>query len=160
MAVGYAPSTLRSMSAQFAAAATNDTRGRCPHITLLLTLGEPNHPAVKTRKELFHIWQYLARRHTDKVQLSRAWITARTALQTTDTTKEGLEGYWAKVNGPMGATIGTLLDLKWQPVSFFKKRPVVSIKETYSACFRTPTQPVSTAHSEKLAEIQTGVSNT
>jgi hypothetical protein len=39
-----------------------------------------------------------------------------------------------------------------QPASFFKKRPVFSIKETYSAGFPTPSQRVCKAHGKKLAK--------
>jgi hypothetical protein len=39
-----------------------------------------------------------------------------------------------------------------QPASFFQKRPVVSVKETYPAGFPKPCQRVSKAHSKKLAK--------
>ena len=56
---------------------------------------------------------------------------------------------------PSQRVSSVFLSTNWRarnPASFFRKRPAVSIKETYSAGFPKPCQRVSKAHSKKLAK--------
>lgn len=108
-AVGYSPTMLKNINSQMALAVSNSTKGKCPITSIALALGDANLPEMKSRIQLFRMWQWVVRNEKDKIQLAKAWVDCRCLL-------EANPNPWSIVKAPMGAVIQTPIGIGWYPV--------------------------------------------
>ena len=111
-ATGMAPSQLSEVRAMAAASVSTDVRGQCATTNIWLHLGPRHDPAIKMPLEQIKMWFHILGR-SDLSELSRAWWSAKLDLSRA-------EHEWSMIKGPMGATIGTLRDAGWNPVTALK----------------------------------------
>ena len=107
--MGVNPSLLTHMRAQAACAVSTCTKGQCPTTLIWLGLGREQDPAIKVPCDQIRMWLYLAPK-ADQVLISKAWWRMKIDFFTSSMP-------WSKVKGPLGATIGTLDSIGWNPIT-------------------------------------------
>ena len=106
--LGLGPARLRGLRATMAKCTGSWHPGSCTTTTLALQLGPGADPALYLPVEILQAWLgLLASTPLSAGALATAW------RRTVRRVSQGRR--WAKVRGPMGATISTLLDLGWGP---------------------------------------------
>ena len=106
------PSTLRDLRALAAAAVSTNVKGQCATTCIWLHLLPQHDPAVKMLLEQIKMWFWLLGQ-TDPRLIEKAWIKAKADLASSSYN-------WNMVKGPLGATIGTLRETGWNPISPYK----------------------------------------
>eukprot|EP00972_Heterocapsa_arctica_P006627 969641-Heterocapsa_arctica.AAC.1 len=86
-------------------------RGTCATTVIRMIYGESRDPLVKARTQLLSMWvRHMAKNRDHRTAAVKFWHRSRQQL--------GDDGYhWNRVKGPMAATIATLIDIGWQPLS-------------------------------------------
>jgi len=108
-AYGMDPASLANLRAMASNAVTSQCHGQCATTAIWLHLGLYHDPAVKVPLEQIKMWFYLLKQQ-DRTEISRAWWQAKAEILTA-------HRKWSVVRGPMGATIATLDEAGWNPVS-------------------------------------------
>jgi hypothetical protein len=111
-ALGAAPSHIQSLRRTAALATGLARKGGCTTALLHWEFGGSADPGLSTPLAQLGAWFDLWTSAAEplRARLRRAWLRALPALRPA-------RSRWARVRGPLGATVATLLDLGWRPIA-------------------------------------------
>jgi hypothetical protein len=116
-AFGCPPSILSAITAMaHQTTCRNGGYGRCDTIDIALSIGIKYHPFVHCKMQQIRQWfKALRTSPINMIDLTRAYTTVRQKVLASDQ-----KDRWRLVKGPIGATIVTVSEVGWNPISPFK----------------------------------------
>jgi hypothetical protein len=112
--MGLTAEDISQLGAMAANAGSTYTKGQCTTTLIWLELGEQHDPATKYTLDQIRMWFYLINMSENSlVHVAKMWWKAKRHINVGNPE-------WAKVRGPMGATIALLGEIGWDPISPLK----------------------------------------
>ena len=113
-AAGASPTAIDKLRALAANAASSQCGGQCATTIIHLVLGEHNDPGIKCITDQISMWFNLLE-NQDMIKVTKAWWKMKERIN-------HIANPWKAIAGPLGATIGTLYHIGWDPISPMKWR--------------------------------------
>lgn len=111
-AMGMAPGAIQELRAMASASVNSGgSMGKCATTLIHVGLGPRMDPYHRVVLDQITMWFYLISTLGDMGRLHRMWWKAKSRILDAEGVK------WGSIRGPMGATIGTLVELGWKPES-------------------------------------------